>query len=258
MSSVFLIHRYRRPARPGRGCRPPSAAMAATGWSRAYRTWPVNLPGFSRWRCPPAPDRGTESGAGFAGATEGDGGDRDRITAQTWPNPSLCAVAGGPRIGIVREVSRVLANTKSTLKLTSHNAPGCHVVEVMFHASARLEAIASQDMAQLQRDGKAFRRSDRRHQSADRKPVIGLHAALSGPQNFFSCAVNFVTTCCTGDPQQPKLLLLYGWMDAAISLPVRGGCAEPGLAHHCPRTGGVLAKANGIANRYYFPIIWPI
>ncbi|MEN9457186.1 MAG: hypothetical protein RL210_2705 [Pseudomonadota bacterium] len=63
------------------------------------------------------------------------------------------SLVGHDRIGIVREVSQVLAKHEVNVeKLTSHTAPAAMSSEVMFHALAELEASASQDMAQLQRD----------------------------------------------------------------------------------------------------------
>ncbi|MFO1378989.1 MAG: ACT domain-containing protein [Chitinivorax sp.] len=63
------------------------------------------------------------------------------------------SLVGHDRIGIVREVSQVLAQYDVNVeKLTTHTAPAAMSAEIMFHAHAELEADAGLDQAALQRD----------------------------------------------------------------------------------------------------------
>lgn len=63
------------------------------------------------------------------------------------------SLVGHDRIGIVREVSQVLAKHDVNVeKLTTHTAPAAMSAEIMFHAQAELEADAGLDQAALQRD----------------------------------------------------------------------------------------------------------
>ena len=129
--------------------------MAATGSNRACRTWQANLPascGGSR--------RGTrrraESRARPAGAVESDGetavGQPKRGPNRRWQ----LSLVGHDRIGIVREVSQVLAQYDVNVeKLTTHTAPAAMSAEIMFHAHAELEADAGLDQPHCARSGAA-------------------------------------------------------------------------------------------------------
>lgn len=63
------------------------------------------------------------------------------------------SLVGHDRIGIVREVSQVLAKYDVNVeKLTSHTASAAMSAEIMFHAAAELLASVDLDQTALQRD----------------------------------------------------------------------------------------------------------
>ncbi len=69
------------------------------------------------------------------------------------PTGFVLSLVGHDRIGIVREVSQVLAKHRVNVeKLTTHTAPAAMSAEIMFHAHAELLAHATLNVEALQRD----------------------------------------------------------------------------------------------------------
>ena len=123
---------------------PRSAPTRATGWNPRWRSWPASSPASSRWPCRPSRRTRSRPRARPARRTQGHRriGASAQKSAPTGRRLKL-GLVGHDRIGIVREVSQVLAHHAVNVEdLATHTASAPMSADMLFHCRRRTDRRA--------------------------------------------------------------------------------------------------------------------